>query len=397
MPVKTVNIKAGYPTAEQAMQRLSQELRIAGANRLRALKIIHGYGSTGSGGAIRTAARMRPAASEWYAAHIYPLLVRTVGGVSGLLPFSLAEGVVYALAACAILWLIRLFLCALRQDKGGFKTRLLSGSKKLFWTASLIFLLYTFQCGINYYRTPFSFFSGLSIKPSSAGELAALSAELAGEANRLALQCSAMPSGPTLLGFSQREASLLGVRAMEKLGESYPALSGYYPPAKPVLFSRGLSYLDLTGVYFPPTIEANYNADAPAFHIPETICHELSHLRGFMREDEANFIAYLACRGSGEPIFQYSGTMTALIHSINALYAADPALYSEAAALLGEQVCIDLSYNSAYWKQFEGPAAAVSNFANDTYLKANAQPEGVRSYGRMVDLLLADYRMRHGL
>ncbi|MCI8442829.1 MAG: Smr/MutS family protein [Provencibacterium sp.] len=57
MPVKTVNIKAGYPTAEQAMQRLSQELRIAKANRLRALKVIHGYGSTGSGGAIRTAAR----------------------------------------------------------------------------------------------------------------------------------------------------------------------------------------------------------------------------------------------------------------------------------------------------------------------------------------------------
>ena len=47
MPVKTVNIKAGYPTAEQAMQRLSQELRIAKANRLRALKVIHGYGSTG--------------------------------------------------------------------------------------------------------------------------------------------------------------------------------------------------------------------------------------------------------------------------------------------------------------------------------------------------------------
>lgn len=57
MPVKSVNIKTGYPTAERAMLRLSQELRIAGANRVRALKIIHGYGSTGSGGAIRAAAR----------------------------------------------------------------------------------------------------------------------------------------------------------------------------------------------------------------------------------------------------------------------------------------------------------------------------------------------------
>ena len=39
------------------MLRLSQELRIAKANRLRTLKIIHGYGSTGVGGVIRTAAR----------------------------------------------------------------------------------------------------------------------------------------------------------------------------------------------------------------------------------------------------------------------------------------------------------------------------------------------------
>ncbi len=346
---------------------------------------------------VLAAARLYPPGSEWYAVHIYPLLVKAVGGVSGLLPFSLAECIIYYLAIRAVCWLLSLMACAPKKNRKKLKPRFWGGSQKLIWTASVIFLLYSFQCGINYYRTPFSSFCGLSIRPSSAGELAALSAELAEEANCLAPQCSSLPGGPTLLGFSQREASLLGVQAMEKLGESYPSLAGYYPPAKPVLFSRGLSYLDLTGVYFPPTIEANYNADAPAFHIPETICHELSHLRGFMREDEANFIAYLACRDSEEPVFQYSGTMTALIHSINALYSASPALYAEAAALLSEQVYTDLSYNSAYWRQFEGPAATISNFANDTYLKANAQPEGVRSYGRMVDLLLADYRVRHGL
>ena len=33
---------------------------------------------------------------------------------------------------------------------------------------------------------------------------------------------------------------------------------------------------------------------------------------------------------------------------------------------------------------------------NDTYLKANGQTDGVRSYGRMVDLLLAYYRANDG-
>jgi hypothetical protein len=29
---------------------------------------------------------------------------------------------------------------------------------------------------------------------------------------------------------------------------------------------------------------------------------------------------------------------------------------------------------------------------NDSYLKANSQQDGVKSYGRMVDLLLAEYK-----
>ena len=57
MGCKVINLEEGRPTAEAAMLRLSQELRIAKANRVRTLKVIHGYGSTGTGGAIRTAAR----------------------------------------------------------------------------------------------------------------------------------------------------------------------------------------------------------------------------------------------------------------------------------------------------------------------------------------------------
>lgn len=56
MALKTVNIEKGRPMCEEAMRRLSQELRIARAGRLPAIKIIHGYGSTGQGGAIKTAA-----------------------------------------------------------------------------------------------------------------------------------------------------------------------------------------------------------------------------------------------------------------------------------------------------------------------------------------------------
>ena len=32
-----------------------------------------------------------------------------------------------------------------------------------------------------------------------------------------------------------------------------------------------------------------------SYNLPFTTCHELSHLRGFMQEEEANFIGFLAC------------------------------------------------------------------------------------------------------
>lgn len=49
----------------------------------------------------------------------------------------------------------------------------------------------------------------------------------------------------------------------------------------------------------------------------------------------------------------------------------------------------DRRARSEYLRQFEGPVAEMSNAANNAYLKANQQQDGTRSYGRMVDLLLA--------
>ena len=41
--------------------------------------------------------------------------------------------------------------------------------------------------------------------------------------------------------------------------------------------------------------------------------------------------------------------------------------------------------------RFEGKVAEVSTQINDSYLKAHSQEDGVRTYGRMVDLMLAYY------
>lgn len=52
-----VNIKEGLPTVEVARQRLLKEIDKARQQRVPVMKIIHGYGSTGAGGALRKALR----------------------------------------------------------------------------------------------------------------------------------------------------------------------------------------------------------------------------------------------------------------------------------------------------------------------------------------------------
>ena len=53
MAIKIINLETGRPTVELALSRLGQELRTAKAAGHKAVKVIHGYGSTGRGGAIK--------------------------------------------------------------------------------------------------------------------------------------------------------------------------------------------------------------------------------------------------------------------------------------------------------------------------------------------------------
>ncbi len=50
--LRSYNVEAGFPTVDEARRLVIAEIRKAKREGLRALKIIHGYGSSGKGGAI---------------------------------------------------------------------------------------------------------------------------------------------------------------------------------------------------------------------------------------------------------------------------------------------------------------------------------------------------------
>lgn len=345
---------------------------------------------------LTIAARVSPAGVERYFSRgWYPVVARTYGAFTSLFPFSIAELSIL----CLVAGIPALLIIGAVQTKRG-----LWG--KPFWkgffswiarAVCIIIFLFTIFCGLNYYRPTFADLSGLVIRDSSVEELAALCNELAQEATRLRPSLPAGTNGVMKLSQSPQELMQDARQVFSGLSARYEVFPDFPIRPKPVLMSRFMSMMQITGVFCPITFEANVNVEAPDYSIPATACHELAHTRGFMREDEANFIAYLACAASDSVEFQYSGTMLALVHAQNRLYTADRTLHAESYSFLSDDVRRDLAYNNAYWDSFEGPVAEVSTAVNNTYLRANNQSDGVQSYGRMVDLLLADYRQRHGL
>ncbi len=324
--------------------------------------------------------------AQWYAKQVYPFLVSTMGRLMGLLPFSAVEMGLYLLLAGLVAAAACTIVRAVRKGEGA--RRLFSFLSGLVLITGFLFFLYTAGCGINYRRASFSEESGLSAPEYSVSRLKTVCLWLTQEVNRCAPLVKRDGTGVMQLDAGEKPAA---VEEMHRLARQYPVLEGYYPLPKEVAVSEILSYQGITGVYSPFTMEANYNGDMTPYNVPFTLCHELSHLRGFMQEQEANFIAFLACIGSSRLDFAYSGYLTGWIYCMNTLYTADPSAWQEIRSLLDKQVDADLLANTKFWKRYEGPVSETANRMNDAYLKANGQADGVLSYDRMVDLIVAYY------
>lgn len=328
-----------------------------------------------------------------YALHIYKWLSQFISLITGLIPISLAELLILILPIILITLLIK-FIIRLVKDKDNRKTNAIKGIINILCMVSVLSFSFTILGGLNYYRYSFSYYTNLEVDKYSLEELYGLTMQLAEQANDLRDRMPEVDDNDVFkLSMSKYKLAKEANKAMKRLSEEYPVFRGRYGPAKPVIFSPLMSHAEVTGIFIPFTMEANVNVDISDYSIPFTMFHEMAHQRGFMREDEANYIAYLAGMSSDNIELMYSSTMLALITSGNALYGQDTDLYFEIRGIYSEGLVKDIRANTDYWAKYEDTVvSAVSNRINDTYLKANAQTDGVKSYGRMVDLLLASYK-----
>lgn len=324
---------------------------------------------------------------QYYSNGIGKILRIALNTVSRVFPFSLAEILYYTLVLLLIFFIIRLIYSMLKK-------KLVDSLLDLLTYLSVLYVAFMVLWGFNYNRMPLSYTLNLTVEKSSENELYDLCQELIRRANSLRVQLDENSEGVVAMQGNYKDIFDRAYLSYEILGDIYPELSGYYGEPKPILASPLMSYTGITGMYMPYTGEANVNTNIPEFTLPSTATHEMAHQRGFAREDEANYLAYLSCILHPDVDFQYSGVMLALSHSLNAMARENIDDYAELRDFISQDVRDDLKYESDFWRFYEGRIEEISNKVNDSYLKSNGQSAGVKSYGRMVDLLLAERRGR---
>lgn len=330
---------------------------------------------------------------EVFSKRFYRFYSIILSRLTGIFPFSIGELLIILLPLALTLIFI-LFVLHIWKEREKRKSIIGKATINILCVVSILSFLYIIGCGVNYHRYSFSYYSNLVVQESTKEELFQLSMSLAKRANTLREQTTNEDEfGVFQLSMSNNELGKEMVKAYDKIAKDYPILGGWYPKPKALMLSGLMSRMQLTGIFLPFTMEATVNVAVPDYSIPATMGHEMAHQRGFMREDEANYIGYLVCSNSDQVDLQYSGVMQALIITANALYDKDVDLYQQVAATYSVKLRFDLNANTEYWRQFENQS--ISNAVekiNNTYLIMNDQTDGIQSYGRMVDLLLAEYR-----
>lgn len=332
-----------------------------------------------------------------------PRLTALVAAPVARAPVSLAEWIEGATGLVVLAFLVATVaeMARTRSGRGAVARR----AVVLSWTVvTWILVAFELLWGLAYARPAAE--ERFGFRPPGApavriepAELTRLGDELVDRANDLYLELHGWPDGlePTHPSTSWLEVDAAIDRGWERMVPElglHPSVAAGRGPSKRLRSSPLWSWLGIGGFYFPFTGEANINAEAPSWQQPHTIAHEKAHQRFVASEDEANFHGWLACVWSDDPFVRYGGWMFAQRQVLFALSEADPIAFSRVIRRRLPGVQRDVNTARAFWTRHDGPLERVGETVNDTYLKMNAVPGGVRSYGHSLVLVVQQLRAR---
>ena len=333
---------------------------------------------------LNVAAWLSPEFSDFYTNRIFPVITRPYAELTARAKVSVGEILLIVFVLIILTYVLNLI----------FK-RSRSFNRFMAVFLSAVLLLMTLNCFILYHCSPIV----VSDNPKddyTIEELAQLRDYIVEKCNELSEQMPRDDKGNVVYSGDMRQKAR---ESMLGLSDKYERLSGFYTVPKDLTFSGFMSQQYMQGYYFPFSMEANINSVMYIMNKPFTMCHELSHTHGYIYEDEANFLGFLACIKSDDIVFNYSGYLGVLAYVNNDFYNSVSEQEYKSHVTISKRVRYDSQFlTDEAWEEVEKKAVletetvkkAADTFI-DTNLKVNGVSSGKASYSHVVGLLLDYY------
>lgn len=322
-----------------------------------------------------------------YSVGVYPIISKVQRFLFGWIPFSVGD-IFYGFLILVILFkTFQLF-------KVLFKRRLtrkyfIAGLQQLIFFFLFIYAFFNLLWGLNYNRQGIAYQLGLNVKQYSLADLDTLTTVIQNRVNEYA----------SLVTEAQRDSFDKKKRLFNTGCEAYSCLADKYPflkysprSIKPSLFSYAGNYLGFQGYYNPFSGEGQVNTTVPRFLEPFVTTHEMAHQLGYAKENEANFVGYLACRYYTSAAFKYSVYFDMYRYAVGEIHNRDSVLAKTFQQKLHPQVIKDQKELRDFFRRNKNPIEPIIMWGYGNFLKANNQPAGKQSYNEVVTWLIAYYK-----
>ena len=333
--------------------------------------------------------------ASWYPAWVenyytygaYPVITRVQRFLFGWIPFSIGD-LFYGFLILVIIFRSFQFFKLLIQKKltrGYF----VAAMQQAIFFFLFVYVFFNLLWGLNYNRMGISYQLGIDVKKYSLADLDTLTSGIQKRLNEYAALVTDTQKDSVA---KKRDLFREGSLGYQHAAKQFAFLA--YKPAsvKPSLYSYAGNYLGFQGYYNPFTGEAQVNTTIPRFLEPFVTAHEIAHQLGYGKENEANFVAFLACKNHESTVFKYSMYFDIYYYAINEVYKRDSVLAKAFNKKLHPQVVIDIDVLRRFYRSYKNPVEPVITWSYGHFLKANNQPGGKQTYNEVVAWLVAYYK-----
>jgi len=320
---------------------------------------------------------------RYYSNGFYPFLSKIFRYVFGWLPFSIGD-IFYTLAGILILRFLilkgRLFF---HETRNFFR--------EVFVVVSTTYFVFHLFWGLNYYRVPI--YKTLELKDNyTTEELYSFTERLINKSNEIQYQITQNDTVMITIPYSKREIYKKTLNGFKNLAIEMPQMEYSPLSIKSSLYSTMLTYMGYGGYLNPFTHEAQVNGVAFSYKYPTVSCHEQAHQLGYSAENEANFIGYLAAVNNDDIYFKYSAYVYILRYCLGEIRSRDFKKFKELNTTINRGIIKNYIKVANFWSKYENKAEPAFKNTFNTFLKANNQSEGIKSYDHVVALLVNYYK-----